>query len=458
MEKCPYKIVVILKEGDFDLLTFKERRPVADIYTEKPGTKILVAGWVETIRIIGGVIFLVIRDRSGKGQAVVKKNVSEKAYNEALEVGSEDVVAIKGEVRESKTSLGGKEIAVEELYIVARANKPIPIDPNDWDKTNISVRLDWRFLDLRATRNRLIFLLTDEVVNALRDFYRQNSFVEVFTPKIVAEATEGGAEVFPVIYFEKSAFLAQSPQLYKQMMMAAGFERVFEVGPAYRAEKHHTNRHLTEYESVDIEMSFIDSHEDVMKIVENAVIYSIKRAAEKYGKYIKEYFPREPEVPKDVPRITLKEAHKLLSERGLKQPDPNDLDTEGERLLGEVMEKEFGAQLFYVTEYSWLKRPFYTMKKPEEPAYTRSFDLIYRGMEIVSGSQREHRPDILEQQIKEKGLSVESFDFYLKFFRYGMPPHGGAGLGLERLVLQMIGLKNIREVRLLPRDPERITP
>ncbi|AFH42825.1 aspartate--tRNA(Asn) ligase [Fervidicoccus fontis] len=438
--------------------SLKERIRIADVFSKNNGEKVLIAGWIEAVRIIGGVIFIVLRDRSGKVQAVIKKNIDEKLFNEASELGSEDVVAIKGEVKEAKTSLGDREIVVEKLYTISRATKPVPIVPEDWEKTNINVRLDWRFLDLRATRNRLIFVVTDEAVNALREFYRSNGFIEVFTPKIVSEATEGGAEVFPVIYFDKPAFLAQSPQLYKQMMMAAGFERVFEVGPAYRAEKHHTNRHLTEYESVDIEMSFIDSHEDVMKMVENAVIYSIKKVNEKYGSYIKQYFPRIPEIPSNVPRITLREAHKLLENKGFKQPDPNDLDTEGERLLGEIMEKEYGSQLFFVTEYSWLYRPFYTMKKPEEPSLTRSFDLIYRGTEIVSGSQREHRADVLENQIKEKGLNVKNFEFFIKFFRYGMPPHGGAGLGLERLVQMMLGLKNIREVRLLPRDPERLSP
>ncbi len=439
-------------------LDYSARSSIQEAFKAEPGTELMIAGWVDKIRVLGGVVFIIIRDRTGLMQAVIKKNVNKNAFKEAKELGSEDVVAVKGVIVESNVSLGGKEIHVKELAVIARAQKPVPIDPHDWEKTGLSKRLDWRFLDLREPRNLLIFKITDTVVEAMKDYYLNNGFIQVFTPKIVAEATEGGAEVFPIIYFDKNAFLAQSPQLYKQMMMAAGFERVLEIGPAYRAEKHHTTRHLTEYESIDIEMSFINDHEDVMMMVEKAVIHSLKASIEKYGSIIKDYFPQQPRIPRDVPRITLREAHKLLAEAGHRQPDPLDLDTEGERLLGQIMMKEYDVELFYVTEYSWQSRPFYTMKKPEEPDYTRSFDLIYRGLEIVSGSQREHRPDVLEHQIREKGLSVENFEFYLKFFRYGMPPHGGAGLGLERLVMMMLGLKNIREARLLPRDPERLTP
>ncbi len=422
------------------------------------GKQAVVAGWVDRIRIVGKIAFVIIRDKNGLFQVVVKKTDTPGIYEEIEELGQEDVVVFEGIIKESISSLGGKELVARKIRVLAKARRPLPIDPHDWEKTGLSKRLDWRFIDLRAPRNSLIFKVTDEVVNALRDYYRSHGFTEVFTPKLVAEATEGGADVFPVVYFNKTAFLAQSPQLYKQMMMAAGFERVFEVGPAYRAEKHHTTRHLTEYESVDIEMSFIESHEDVMRTVQEAVIYAINRVAQKYGKQIEEYFGTPLTVPKEVPRITMREAHKLLESHGKKQPDPDDIDTEGERLLGEIMKKEYDVELFYVTEYSWKSRPFYTMKKPEEPDYTRSFDLIYRGLELVSGSQREHRPDVLEEQIREKGLNVENFEFYIRFFRYGMPPHGGAGLGLERMVMMMLGLKNIREARLLPRDPERLTP
>ena len=439
------------------MIDLKARTLTQEALARSPGEKVVVAGWVYRIRVVGKIVFIIIRDKAGLIQAVVKKNVSPKAYSEAVELGKEDVIAVKGTIVEGKSSIGGKEIIVEELEVLARAAKPVPIDPDDWDKTGLSKRLDWRFLDLRSPRNALIFHVVDETVNALREFYRSHGFIEVFTPKIVAEATEGGAEVFPVIYFDKSAFLAQSPQLYKQMLMAAGFERVFEVGPAYRAEKHHTTRHLTEYESVDIEMSFIESHEDVMEVVEKAVLYAIRHVEEKLGKRISELLNVKLEPPKSVPRITLTEARKLLEQHGYKLEDP-DLGTEGERLLGTIISREYGTDLFYVTGFPWETRPFYTMRSPEDPNYTRSFDLIYKGLEIVSGSQREHRPDVLEAQIKEKGLSTESFEFYLRFFRYGMPPHGGAGLGLERLVMTMLDLKNIREARLLPRDPERLTP
>jgi len=439
------------------MIDLRARVLTQEALTKSPGEKVVIAGWVYRVRVVGKIAFVIIRDRAGLIQAVVKKNITPEAYNEAIELGKEDVVVVKGAIVVGKSSIGGKEVVVEELEVLARAARPIPIDPDDWDKTGLSKRLDWRFIDLRTPRNALIFHVVDETVNALREFYRSHGFVEVFTPKVVAEATEGGADVFPVIYFDKSAFLAQSPQLYKQMLMAAGFERVFEVGPAYRAEKHHTTRHLTEYESVDIEMSFIESHEDVMEIVERAALYTIRQVEGKLGKKIKELLDIELKPPKSVPRIALTEARRLLEHHGYRLEDP-DLGTEGERVLGSIVSREYGTDLFYVTGFPWETRPFYTMRCPENPNYTRSFDLIYKGLEIVSGSQREHRPDVLKAQIKEKGLSVESFEFYLAFFRYGMPPHGGAGLGLERLVMTMLDLKNIREARLLPRDPERLTP
>ncbi|WP_317896511.1 aspartate--tRNA(Asn) ligase [Pyrofollis japonicus] len=440
-------------------LRLSERKYVAEVLAEgKIGEKYVVAGWVDTIRVHGKLVFIILRDRTGKMQLVVKKNVSEHAWELARKLTVESVIGAKGTLVESKAALGGKEIVVEELVVYSKA-EPLPIDIKDHTKTTLAKRLDWRFLDLRNPRNQLIFLVEAEMSKAARDFFYSNGFVEIYTSKIVGAATEGGAEVFSIVYFDKPAFLAQSPQLYKQMGVISGFEKVFEIGPAFRAEPHHTTRHLTEYTSVDFEMGFIDSFEDVMKVAERAVLSMIQRAIDKYGKKVNEYFPSAlQEVPKDIPRISIREAYKLLKREGIHVEEGDDLSSEAERKLGEIVLREYGSPLVFVTEYPWKVRPFYTMRKEDEPEWTYSFDLLFRGLEIATGGQREHRYEVLIKQLEEKGLNPKNFEWYLAMFRYGAPPHGGAGIGLERVVMQYLGLSNIREARLLPRDPERLVP
>ena len=436
-----------------------ERRYIAELLQNaKIGEKYVVAGWVDTIRVHGKLVFIVLRDRTGKMQLVVKKNVSETAWREAKKLSPESVIGARGTLVESKAALGGREIVVEELIVYSRA-EPLPIDIKDPSKTTLAKRLDWRFLDLRHPRNQLIFLVEAEMARAAREFFHSNGFVEIYTSKIVGAATEGGAEVFSIVYFDRPAFLAQSPQLYKQMGVIAGFEKVFEVGPAFRAEPHHTTRHLTEYTSVDFEMGFIDSYEDVMKVAENAVLSMIRSALGKYRNRVQEYFPDAlMEVPRNIPRITIREAYKLLRSAGVSIEEGEDLSSEAERKLGEIVLKEYGSPLVFVTEYPWKVRPFYTMRKSDEPDWTYSFDLLFRGLEIATGGQREHRYEVLVNQLQEKGLNPKNFEWYLAMFRYGAPPHGGAGIGLERVVMQFLGLGNIREARLLPRDPERLVP
>ncbi len=436
-----------------------ERRYIAELLQNaKIGKKYVVAGWVDTIRVHGKLVFVVLRDRTGKMQLVVKKNVSETAWREAKKLSPESVIGARGTLVESKAALGGREIVVEELVVYSRA-EPLPIDIKDPSKTTLAKRLDWRFLDLRHPRNQLIFLVEAEMARAAREFFHSSGFVEIYTSKIVGAATEGGAEVFSIVYFDRPAFLAQSPQLYKQMGVIAGFEKVFEVGPAFRAEPHHTTRHLTEYTSVDFEMGFIDSYEDVMKVAENAVLSMIRSALGKYKDRVQEYFSDVlMEVPRSIPRITIREAYKLLRSAGVNIEEGEDLSSEAERKLGEIVLKEYGSSLVFVTEYPWKVRPFYTMKKSDEPDWTYSFDLLFRGLEIATGGQREHRYEVLVNQLQEKGLNPKNFEWYLAMFRYGAPPHGGAGIGLERVVMQFLGLVNIREARLLPRDPERLVP
>ncbi len=454
-------------------MLLEERRWIAEVMREgRPGERYVIAGWVEAVRRHGGVVFVIVRDRSGRMQVVAKRNVSREAWETARELSRESVVAVKGILVESKAALGGRELQAEEILVLNEA-EPLPIEPGG-KTASLAIRLRYRWIDLREPRHATPIIAAAVAAEAASRWFSEHGFVEVFTPKIVASATEGGAEVFPIIYFDKEAFLAQSPQLYKQMGVIAGLERVYEIGPAFRAEKSHTARHLTEFTSVDFEMGFIRGFEDVMRVVEGVVTAMIEAVQrdERTRPLLEEYYPQALELrpPKEYPRVSIDEAYKLLRNAGLELGEDEDLGTEGERRLGEIYEREYGAPLVFVTHYPWAVRPFYTMRVreepwgcPEEPRFTNprrtySFDLLFRGMEVATGGQREHCPAILEAQIREKGLNPKAFEWYLEMFRHGAPPHGGAGIGLERVVMQLLGLSNIREARMVPRDPEHLVP
>lgn len=424
------------------------------------GQKIKVCGWVDNIRDLGGVRFVLLRDRSGILQVVIKKGVTPEAVIEASrELVKETVACFEGTLVESKSKLK-YELQATDVQVFSKPVEPIPLEPATSTEAQLNVRLDYRWLDVRNLKVSAIFQFESWVANKFREFFRQNGFVEIFTPKIVAAGTEGGAEVFPVIYFGREAYLAQSPQFYKQMAVIAGLERVFEVGPVFRAEAHHTVKHLTEFHGLDIEMGFIEGPEDVMNMLESFFRYLAKEAeTDDSIKNVRNYFDLRLRVPSKVPRITIREAYEVLRERYNHQlPYMEDLDPQAERELGDYALKEYDSDFIFVTEYPWKVRPFYTMRKPQEPEWTLGFDLLFRGLEIATGSQREHRYDQLLANLRDKGLNPERFQFYLNFFKYGAPPHGGAGLGLERIVKQFLNLENVREARLLPRDPERLTP
>ncbi len=450
-----------------------ERRYIADVLKNvEPGSLVVVAGWVEAVRRHGGVVFVVVRDRSGRMQVVAKRNVSRNAWEVARELSRESVVAVRGKLVESKAALGGREIVADEILVLNEA-EPLPIEPGG-KTASLAVRLRYRWIDLRDPRHAAPIIASAVAAEAASKWFSEHGFVEVFTPKIVASATEGGAEVFPIIYFDREAFLAQSPQLYKQMGVISGLERVYEIGPAFRAEKSHTTRHLTEFTSVDFEMGFIRGFNDIMRVVESVVTAMIEAVQRdpRIRPLLEEHYPNALELkpPKEYPRLHIREAYRMLREAGLEIMEGEDLGTEGEKKLGEIMEKEHGTPLVFVTHYPWLVRPFYTMREREEPwacpkepkllskEWTYSFDLLFHGVEIATGGQREHCPKILEEQLREKGLNPAAFDWYLEMFRHGAPPHGGAGIGLERVVMQLLGLGNIREARFVPRDPEHLKP
>ncbi|ALV62063.1 Aspartyl-tRNA synthetase [Thermococcus sp. 2319x1] len=431
----------------------------SQITEELHGKKVKVAGWVYEVKDLGGIKFLWLRDREGIVQVTApKKKVSEEIFTLIPKLNGEDVVAVEGVVNFTPKAKLGFEIIPEKIEVLAKAESPLPLDPTGKVKAELDTRLDNRFIDLRKPEVMAIFKIRSSVFRAVREFFYQEGFIEIHTPKIIATATEGGTELFPMKYFERDAFLAQSPQLYKQIMMASGLDRVFEIAPIFRAEEHNTTRHLNEAWSIDAEMAFIENEDEVMQLLERLVAYAINYVREHNEKELKilNFELEEPKLP--FRRVTYTQALEILKDLGKEIPWGEDIDTEGEKLLGQYIKETYDEDLYFIYQYPSEAKPFYIMKYDDKPEISRAFDLEYRGVEITSGGQREHRYEKLKAQIAEKGLNVESFEFYLKAFRYGMPPHGGFGLGAERLLKQMLNLSNIREVILFPRDRRRLEP
>lgn len=419
-----------------------------------------MGGWVQDLRNLGGISFLQLRDRDGVIQVTTLKKRNKDLFELVASISRESVVLVTGTVKESKEARAGFEILPDEIVLLNKAETPLPLGVIDKVGADLDTRLNNRFLDLRKEEVRAIFQIEAKAIEGIRRFLASEGFVEVSTPKIVAAGAEGGATLFPIKYFDSSAYLAQSPQLYKQNLMATGLDRVFEIAHAYRAEASDTIRHIAEFISLDVEMAFIQSSEDVMAVAEGIVVSSLEHVREhaipelqKLGVKIE-----RPTVP--FPRVKYKEAVEIVRAAGLKIEHGEDLGTEGEKALGEAMKREKNCELYFITEFpTSLKRgTFYAKRFDEDPDTTGYFDLDYRGQEIVSGGQREHRYDVLVEQMRENNLNLVSFDFYLKAFRFGMPPHGGFGFGVERYVQKMLDLPNIREAVLYPRDRSRLVP
>jgi nondiscriminating aspartyl-tRNA synthetase len=413
-----------------------------------------VIGWVHEIRDLGGLSFFILRDRTGFLQAtIVKKKAPEAVLNAAKDVSRESVVMITGVVKPTEKAPGGREIIPEEFEIISRAETPLPLDVSEKVMAEVDTRIDNRYLDARRPKITSVFSIRSNVTRAIYEFLFDEGFINITTSKIVAAATEGGTELFPIAYFEKEAFLNQSPQLYKQMMMAAGFEKVFEIGPIFRAEEHNTTRHLNEATSIDVEVSFAD-HNNVMDLLEKIVIATYNTVDKNCQNEI-ETLGIEFEVPKTpFPRIPYAEAIDIASmsiDEEISYGD--DLSTAAERAIGDEM-----GEHYFITDWPTSIKPYYAMPYENEPEICKAFDLMHPKMELSSGAQRIHQHDLLVEQIREKGLSPDSFEFYLKPFKYGMPPHAGWGLGMERLIMTMLDLPNIREAVLFPRDRHRLTP
>jgi len=425
------------------------------------GHDVKVQGWVKAIRDQKRVQFLILRDYTGLAQATVERAPEKAALNDRIAVLTrESAVTVVGSVVANPiVKTGGIEIRIHELTVDGPADRLLPIDVSGAQEPNPEVRLNWRFLDLRRPENLLIFQVQTVIEHAMREYWLREGFVEIQSPKLMGSASESGAEVFTVQYFDRPAYLAQSPQFYKQMAMAAGLERVFEIGPAFRADPSFTPRHATEFTSVDMEMSWIDSHEDVMAFEERWLQYALERVRAQLGTQIHDTFDVDVVVP-DVPfpRLPLADALRILARRGHTPERAGDLDPAGERLLSEYVAQDLHHPFAFVTDYPAAGRAFYHMRYDYAPSLTKGFDLLWKGIEVTTGAQREHRYSVLVAQAEEKGLSLEPIQFYLDFFKYGCPPHGGFGFGLSRMLMVLLARPSIREVTFIYRGPTRLSP
>lgn len=428
-----------------------ERTYICDVNDSVEST-LLVRGWVHKIHDLGKIIFIQLRDKTGILQLVVDKELKEGLRLEtSLEVIGEKVT--------NEKAPGGVELLVKTSKILGNAYYDIlPFEINNHRvNASLETQLDYRSISLRRPKTRAIFRIQEEIIEAFRGYLKALRFSEIHTPKIISSSTEGGSEMFTVNYFDRRAFLAQSPQFYKQMMVGAGFERVFEIGAAYRAELHNTWRHLNEYISLDVEMGFIGDEYDLMKLEEGFIKYLFSHLNKNCASELAMHNVTLPEF-EEIPKIPLSTVQEILLEKYGKRSPVGNIDAEGEILLSKYVKETYNNDFVFLTKYPVSKRPMYTMSDESLKDMTKSFDLIYKGLEITTGGQRIHDYEMLKANIIKFGLNPEDFSFYLNSFKYGMPPHGGFAIGLERLTLKILGLENIREATLLPRDMKRLEP
>ncbi len=422
----------------------------------KPDMKedeVILMGWIHEMRDLGGIIFVLLRDRDGVSQITApSKKISPELFEELRKLKKESVIAVKGRVQESGKAPGGVEIIPIELKLLSESKLPLPLDTTEKTHAEIDTRLDSRFIDLRKHSVSAIFKIKSRMLHSVRNFLESQDYTEINTPKIGASATEGGTELFPITYFEREAFLGQSPQLYKQMMMASGFDNVYEIAPIFRAEEHDTLRHLNEVTSIDVETAFTDDI-DAMDLLERMIVDAVTQV-KKYCQDDLDTLKFDLEIPETpFPRIEYDEMVNMVNSAGVPLQHGEDMSRAAEKAMGEIMDG-----YYFITGWPTTIKPFYVMPNVDDPLKSCAFDLMYRDLEISSGAMRVHDHDLLVEKIKKQGLNPDSFNRYLAAFEYGMPPHAGWGVGAERFTMTMTGLKNIRETVLFPRDRRRLTP
>jgi aspartyl-tRNA synthetase len=432
--------------------------------TTQPGSdadaeETVIAGWVSTVRDLGNIKFLILRSWEGLTQVILKKGVvAERLMTLVATLSLEDVVAVRGRAISHPNAPRGIEVRPSDIWVLSKAETPLPMDVSGKIASTLDTRLDWRVLDLRRPENAAMFRIQAKIVEGMEDYLREEGYLQVFTPCLMGAPSESGAEAFPVLYFNKTAFLRQDPQLHRQLLMAAGFDKIFDLGPNWRAEPSHTPRHLCEHRACAVEFAFMEDESDMIRVEEALVVATLQRVKEACAEELELLHAAIRIPPRPFPELRFPQIYEILEELGKPIGYGEDYDRESEMLLWKYVREKHGTDFFFVNRFPFTVKPFYVMRVDDDPQWARSVDLLYKGLELSSGGQREHRYDRIIQQLKEKAMTVESMEWFTKFFKYGVPPHGGFCLGIERLVMQLLNVGNVREVTLFPRTPERMLP
>ena len=426
---------------------------------EKIGKEAKVAGWVHDVRVLGGISFVLLRNFNGIVQvAAPKKSVKPEIFELIAGLHQEDVIEVEGTVKESKAARMGFEIVPAKIHVFSKAATPLPLDPRGVTPASLDTRLEWRSLELRRPETTAVFRVENAVVQGFEEFLQNSGFIRAFTPSIIGGVSEGGSEVFKIDFYGKDAFLRQDPQLHRQLTIAGGFDRIYDLGTNWRAELSHTPRHLSEHRTIAPEMGFIADERDVMKLEEDMVVHGIRYVTKHCADELKllKVDLKIPETP--FPVVEFPALYATLENLGRKLPRNQDIDEPSQRALAEQVRKETGSDFFFINRFPAAAKAFYVMRVDETPEFARSVDLVYKGLELSSGGQREHRHEKIIAQIKEKGYDPKSLEWFTEPFRYGVPPHGGYSLGIERFTSYLLGMESIKEAVLFPRDPERLQP
>jgi nondiscriminating aspartyl-tRNA synthetase len=425
---------------------------------DRIGESVTVSGWVHDVRLLGGISFVLLRNSNGIIQiAAPKKQVDAEIFSLIQGLHQEDVISCRGMVKASDAARKGFEVVPTELRVLSSASTPLPLDPRGVTSAALDTRLAWRTLDLRRPESAAVFKVQDAIVSAFEAYLHENCFIRAFTPSIIGGISEGGAEVFKIDYYGKPAFLRQDPQLHRQLTIAGGFERIYDLGTNWRAELSHTPRHLSEHRTIAPEMAFLRDERDTMRLEEGMVVSAVEAVAKCTDQLeLLNVSVRPPALP--FPEIDFPEVYSILEGMGKKIPWGEDIDSEGLKLLAAHVKEKFGSDFFFLNRFPSNLKPFYVMKVDEDPEYARSVDLVFRGTEVSSGGQREHRYERIIAQIREKGMREDDLSWFTQPFRYGVPPHGGFSFGIERFTALLLNLDSVKEAALFPRDPERLQP
>jgi aspartyl-tRNA synthetase len=424
----------------------------SEVQKAKEGSNAIVAGWAAEVKSLGKIAFIKLRDREGILQLVSN---DAKVIDKVAKISNESVIIAEGKVKKSKLKAGGNELELEQFEILSESEK-LPIDISGKIETDLSKRLDWRVLDLRNPRNTAIFKIQSKLVEGAIEWLTKNNFTITFTPCLLGIPSESGSEMFTVPYFNKTAYLRQDPQLHRQLAVISGIEKVADIGTSWRAEMSHTTRHLTEHRTLAVESSFIKDEYDVMKIEEQLVSAMIAKVLSECKEELKLFPNANLDMPKTpFPVIEFPEVYKILEKAGHKE---HKIDPEAEKILADYIKQKFKHDFFFLNRFPFEEKPFYVMRNDKDPKYARSTDMIYRGVELSSGGEREHRHKNLMENLKEKKMNLKLVNWFTDFFKFGACPHGGFCIGVERITMQILGLENVREATLFPRDPDRLTP